>query len=464
LGRLDEWRTMSSGTHVEKLTDSRPSAGAAEAARMARVASRKLVLLSEAVRNSVLDDAAKRLEQNAARIVAANDEDVRKAEELVRSGKMSAAMMARLRVTEKGVHEMAEKVRGVAKLPDPLGRRLAVTELDEGLVLTRETCPLGVVAVVFESRPDVVPQVASLALKSGNAILLKGGSEAACTNATLMAIWREALVESGKVPDGAAQMLHSRADVMEVLTLERDVDLLIPRGGKEFVERISRQSRIPVLGHGEGICHVYVHAAADLAKAERVVMDAKTDYPAACNSAETLLVDTGLAAEFLPKIIKKLREAGVEVRGCERTRAIVADVNAASQQDWATEYGDLILSVKVVDGLEQAIAHIHGYGSGHTEAIVTEDEAAADRFLNEVDAAGVFHNASTRFADGYRYGLGAEVGISNGKLHARGPMGMEGLTTYKYKLRGRGQTVADYKSGKKFTHRDVLEQNARAER
>lgn len=252
-------------------------------------------------------------------------------------------------------------------------------------------------------------------------------------------------------------MLRSRADVMELLNLERDVDLLIPRGGKTFVEQISRQSRIPVLGHGEGICHVYVHVAADLHKAERIVLDAKVDYPAACNAAETLLVDVNVAADFVPQIVSRLIAAGVEVRGCERTRAIAksGDVRAAAEADWATEYGDLILAVKVVDGLDAAIAHIHEFGSAHTETIITEDTAAAERFLSEVDAAGVFHNASTRFADGYRYGLGAEIGISNGKLHARGPMGMEGLTTYKYKLRGSGQTVGDYKSGKRFTHRPL---------
>ena len=442
---------------AEELTKSRATSSAADAAKLARAASRKLAVLSEEKRNGVLQAAAKRLETNAAKILAANEEDVRAAEELVRVGKMSAAMLARLRVTQQGVREMAEKVRGVARLPDPLRRRLAATEMDDGLVLTKESCPLGVVAVVFESRPDVVPQVASLALKSGNAILLKGGSEAARTNEVLMTIWRGALAESGDVPVGAAQMLHSRADVMELLNLERDVDLLIPRGGKAFVEQISRQSRIPVLGHGEGICHVYVHAAADLQKAERIVMDAKVDYPAACNAAETLLVDARVAADFVPQIAGRLIAAGVEVRGCERTCAIAksGDVSAATEEDWATEYGDMILAVKVVDGLDAAIAHIHEFGSAHTEAIITEDAAAAERFLNEVDAAGVFHNASTRFADGYRYGLGAEVGISNGKLHARGPMGMEGLTTYKYKLRGSGQTVGDYKSGKKFTHRTL---------
>src|SRR5713226_825491 len=300
------------------------ASSAGQAAKLARTASRKLAVLSEETRNTVLQNAAERLEENTARILTANQDEVRAAEELVGAGKMPAAMLARLRVTEESVGEMAEKVRSVVRLPDPLGRRLAVTELDEGLVLTKESCPLGVVAVVFESRPDVVPQVASLALKSGNAILLKGGAEAARTNEALMTIWRDALAESREVPAGAAQMLHSRADVMELLNLERDVDLLIPRGGKAFVEQISRQSRIPVLGHGEGICHVYVHAAADLRKAERIVLDAKIDYPAACNAAETLLVDAAIASEFLPKIISRLLDEGVEVRGCQQTRSIMA--------------------------------------------------------------------------------------------------------------------------------------------
>jgi len=448
---------MSGSTPAGKTATNAAVTHAATAARLARAASRKLAVLSESARNAGLEIAATALERNAGEIIAANTEDVRAAEKLMREGKMSAALLARLRVSEKGVREMVDKVRSVVSLPDPLGRRLAVTELDEGLVLTKESCPLGVVAVVFESRPDVMPQVASLALKSGNAILLKGGTEAARTNEALITIWRQALADAGEIPERAAQMLHSRGDVMELLNLTKDVDLLIPRGGKEFVERISRESRIPVLGHGEGICHVYVHAAADLGKAQRIVLDAKIDYPAACNAAETLLVDAAIAREFLPKIISRLLDEGVEVRGCQQTRSIMAStaVGTATEQDWATEYGDMVLSVKVMDGLESAIAHIHEYGSAHTEAIITEDKAAAEKFLSEVDAAGVFHNASTRFADGYRYGLGAEVGISNGKLHARGPMGMEGLTTYKYKLRGNGQTVAEYKAGKRFTHRTV---------
>jgi glutamate-5-semialdehyde dehydrogenase len=307
------------------------------------------------------------------------------------------------------------------------------------------------VAVVFESRPDVVPQVAALAFKSGNALLLKGGAEAARTNEVLVELWHEALRERSGVPSTAVTLLQSRADVMELLQLKREVDLIVPRGGREFVEYISANSKVPVLGHGEGICHVYVDRTADLAKARAIVLDAKTQYPAACNALETLLVHQDVAAEFLPQAAAQLADAGVELRGCDRTRAILPDVNVkdAVETDWATEYSELILSIRVVDSLDEALDHIAEYGSLHTESIVTEDAAAAQRFLNEVDAAGVYHNVSTRFADGYRYGLGSEVGISNSKLHARGPMGMEGLTTYKYKLVGNGHIVATYARGER---------------
>jgi len=311
---------------------------------------------------------------------------------------------------------------------------------------------LGVVAVIFESRPDVVPQVAALAFKSGNTVLLKGGAEAAKTNEVLVDLWREALLRFPDVPAAAVTLLQSRADVMELLELKREVDLIVPRGSKEFVEYISANSRVPVLGHGEGICHVYVDRAADLSMANAIVVDAKTQYPAACNSVETLLVHQDVAAEFLPKVAASLTAKGVELRGCGRTRTILREANIknATDEDWATEYSDLILAIRVVDSLDAALEHIAEYGSLHTEAIVTKDAAAAERFLNEVDAAGVYHNVSTRFADGYRYGLGSEVGISNSKLHARGPMGMEGLTTYKYKLVGDGHVVGMYERGERI--------------
>jgi len=433
-------------------------AGVAAVARRAREASRVLATLSAEARNEALLAAAEAIAESKERILAANALDCRAAESAVAAGKMSAPMLARLRVNERGVAQMAAQVRGVAGLPDPLGRRLAATELDHGLVLYKESCPLGVVGIVFESRPEVVPQVASLALKSGNALLLKGGSEAAHSNEALVSIWRDALGRCPGLAQVSVNLLQTRAHVLELLALERDVDLIIPRGSRELVEFVAKNSRIPVLGHGEGICHVYVDRAADLQKACGVTYDAKVQYPAVCNAAETLLVDEAIAAAFLPEMVAKLKQGGVEIRGCPRTIALVPDagIALATEEDWSTEYSDLILSVKIVSGLDAAIEHINRYGSRHTESIVTEDAEAAARFMTEVDAAGVFQNASTRFADGYRYGFGAELGISNSKLHARGPMGLEGLTTYKFKLFGNGHTVAEYAKGeKKFTHRPL---------
>ncbi len=440
-------------------SSTKPRVDVASLARSARDAARKLALLSGETRQTALLAIADAFEENGERILAANAKDCAAAQQLLSSGAMTPALFSRLRIKASGITEMAGRVRKVANLPDPLGKRLAATELDQGLVLHKESCPLGVIAVVFESRPDVVPQVASLALKSGNAVLLKGGAEATNSNETIVAVWREALQRFIEIPQESVQLLQSRSDVMELLNLQGEVDLLIPRGSKEFVAFMARNSHIPVLGHGEGICHVLVDRAADLNKAVTVTLDSKVQYPAACNSVETLLVHKDVAAAFLPKVVSELRAANVEVRGCPRVLAITPGEKLipATELDWSTEYSDLILSVKIVDTLEQGLEHIHKYGSKHTECIVTEDREAAERFLQEVDAAGVFHNASTRFADGYRYGLGAEVGISNGKLHARGPMGIEGLTTYKYKLRGDGHTVAEYSSGcRHFKHKAIV--------
>jgi glutamate-5-semialdehyde dehydrogenase len=436
----------------------RTLADVAAIAHSARKASRKLALLPDATRKAALFAIADALEENGERILAANAKDCAAAEKLLSNGRMTQALLSRLRIKKSGIAEMAARVREVANLPDPLGKRLAATELDQGLILHKESCPLGVVAVVFEARPDVIPQVASLALKSGNALLLKGGSEAAYSNECIVAIWRETLCRFPEVPRESIHLLQSRSDVMELLRLQNEVDLLIPRGSKEFVAYIEQNSRIPVLGHGEGICHVFVDRAADLNKAISVSIDSKVQYPAACNSVETLLVHKDIAAAFLPRVIAELKKANVEIRGCARTLALLPEEKlvTASEEDWSTEYSGLILSMKIVDSVEQGLEHIHTYGSKHTECIVTEDQGVAERFLQEVDAAGVFHNVSTRFADGYRYGLGAEVGISNGKLHARGPMGIEGLTTYKYKLRGNGHIVADYSSGlRHFKHKTL---------
>lgn len=441
---------------VNSIETSQPSVQ--DLAKRARASSRNLARLSHEDRNEILLAAAKAIENGAQRILDANERDCSAAEPAVAAGRMSSAMFARLRLKTRGIEEMASRVRDVARLPDPLGRRLAATELDDGLVLYKETCPLGVVGIVFESRPEVIPQVASLALKSGNALILKGGAEAARTNETLVELWRRCLEGFSSGQGDSVQLLHTRADVMELLTLEREVDLIIPRGSREFVEFVARNSRVAVLGHGEGICHVYVDRAADVEKAIKIALDSKTQYPAACNAAETLLVHQGIADRFLPRVVGELKAAGVEVRGCSKTVALLErqDITPAKEADWATEYSDLILSIKVVSDFDKAIAHIQQYGSGHTEAIVTEDAESARKFMEQVDAAGVFHNVSTRFADGFRYGLGAELGISTSKLHARGPVGLEGLTTYKYKLFGDGHIVAEYASGaRQFRHRAV---------
>jgi glutamate-5-semialdehyde dehydrogenase len=300
--------------------------------------------------------------------------------------------------------------------------------------------------------------VAALALKSGNAIILKGGAEAVHTNEALVSIWRKCLNRFPSVPQDSISLLLTRSDVKELLEQDRFVDLIIPRGSQAFVRFISQNSKIPVLGHGEGICHVYVDRAADVEKAVAITLDSKVQYPAACNSMETLLVHEAIAGEFLRRAFSALKNSGVELRVCARSLALLGKdgLLAATEKDWETEYSDLILSVKIVSSLEEAMAHIQRYGSGHTETIVTENAEAAKRFLDEIDAAGVFHNASTRFADGFRYGFGSELGISTNKLHARGPMGLEGLTTYKYKLYGNGQTVAAYAKGeKKFKHRSL---------
>jgi len=424
--------------------------------KRARKAAHILATLSNERRNEALIAAANAIEARAAEIQAANDKDCAAAQKAVEAGELSRAMFARLRTTERGIADIAARVRDVARLPDPLHRRLSTMQMDDDLILHKETCPLGVVGVVFESRPDVVPQISSLALKSGNAVCLKGGAEAAETNAILVSIWLDALSEFPEIPADSVVLIHTRQDVAEILKMHEDIDLIVPRGSNEFVTYVMQNSLIPVLGHGEGICHVYVHSDADIQKAIDVSYDSKVQYPAVCNAMETLLVHQEIARQFLPLIIDEFQKAGVEIRGCPRTIALAKgrEIIPATEEDWKKEYSDLILSIKVVDGVNQAIEHINKYGSRHTESIVTESHDVAARFMEFVDAANVFQNASTRFSDGFRYGLGAEVGISTGKLHARGPVGLEGLTIYKYKLFGKGQTVASYNKGQRtFKHR-----------
>ncbi len=352
-------------------------------------------------------------------------------------------------------------MRAVAELPDPIGRVLQRTELDSGLVLDKITCPLGLLAVIFEARPDAVTQISSLALKSGNAVILKPGREVEKTAFALVEAIRKSLASSG-LPEGAVVLLLGREAVRELLDMPDLIDMVIPRGSKQLVEFIQNNTRIPVLGHAEGICHVYVDAGANQQMALEIIDDAKTDYPAACNAAETVLVHSQAAIAFLPMLAERMHAKHVTLRGCEKTRAILSDaaIEAVDESEWHREYSDLVMAVKVVASMDEAIEHIHRYGSSHTETIVTDDLVAAEEFLARVDAAGVFHNASTRFADGFRYGFGAEVGISTSKLHARGPVGVEGLTTYKYVLRGSGQVAGDYHgaNAKPFTHKRLPNQ------
>lgn len=419
-------------------------------ARAAREASIPLAASGIDVRNAALESIALALEEKADRIIACNRRDMARAQE----ANLAAPMLKRLKVDEKKIASMAQGVRALAALPDPIGETQLARELAPGLELYRVSCPIGVIGVIFESRPDALVQIASLCLKSGNAALLKGGSEALETNRALFDVLMDASLKAG-LPQGWAALMETRADVHAMLGLDEYIDLIIPRGSNAFVRYIKENSRIPVMGHADGVCHVYVDKAADIDMAVRVAVDAKTQYVAVCNACETLLVHAELAEEFLPALKAGMAKKNVRLLGCERTRAVI-DCEAAQESDWETEYLDYVLSIKVVDSLQEAIAHINRYGSGHTDCIVTRDEEAARIFTALVDSAGVYVNCSTRFADGFRYGFGAEVGIATGKVHARGPMGLDGLCIYKYKLLGCGQIVDDFESGKAaYTHRTL---------
>ncbi len=418
----------------------------------AQHAALELAKLSDEERTAALHEIADAIEARTDEILAENETDVEEGERLLEAGEYTQALVDRLKLSASKVESIAEMVHSVAEQDDPLGRTLSARELDDDLELYKVAVPIGVVGTVFESRPDALVQIAALGLKSGNAVILKGGSEALHSNRILFEIIADAAADAD-IPDGWAQHIEAREDVDALLEMDESIDLLMPRGSSEFVSYIQDNTSIPVLGHTEGICHVYVDDAADLSMAEDIAYDAKVQYPAVCNAVETLLVHEDVAEAFLPAIADRYETADVEIRGDEATREIV-DVAAATAADWDTEYGDLIVSVKVVDSLEAAIDHVTTHGSKHTESIVTEDADRASTFMRSIDSASVFHNASTRFADGYRFGLGAEVGISTGKIHARGPVGLEGLTTYKYHLEGDGQLVATYagEDAKPYTH------------
>ncbi len=421
-------------------------------AHSAKEASLKLAVLPTKVKNKALVAIAKSLRNSASEILEANNKDV----EMAKNSGLSEVLIKRLILNNQKIQEMVDEIKSVAKLDDPIGKVLSKVELDRGLVLYQVRCPIGVIGAIFESRPDALTQISALCLKSGNAVILKGGSEARNSNKALVSIISKAAERNG-IPKGALQLIETREEVSQMLKLSDYISLVIPRGSGRFVKYVQEHTKIPVLGHSEGICHVYVDKYADMKKALDICFDAKCQYPAVCNAMETLLVHKDIARKFLPLMIKKFRQEKVEIMGDENTRKIVKNIGKAAEKDWRTEYNDLVLSVKVVGNLNEAINHINNYGSRHTDAIVTENKKNAEAFMDLVDSASVMWNASTRFADGFRYGKGAEVGISTAKIHARGPVGLEGLVIYKYKLMGKGHVVRDYigRNAKKFKHKII---------
>ncbi len=418
---------------------------------LAKKASNLMAAVKSDSKNRALKNIAEALKENLHHLISANRIDLERAERQ----NLPAPLLKRLKFDESKIEEACNGLHSLIDMKDPVGVILRAMELDKGLELYKVSCPIGVIGVIFESRPDALVQISALCLKSGNAVLLKGGSEASETNRMLAEIITKASSDA-EIPEGWLALLETRTDVAEMLGMDQYIDLIVPRGSNAFVRHIMENTHIPVLGHADGICHVYIDREADVDMAVKISKDSKCQYVAVCNAVETILVHKDIASRYLPEMKKSLEAEGVEIRGCGETLNII-DVRKAHEEDWRTEYLDLIVSVKVVESLDDAIIHINTYGSGHTDVIVTQDKARALKFMDLVDSADVFLNCSSRFSDGFRFGLGAEVGISTNKIHARGPVGMEGLLIYKWRLFGNGHIVADYsgKKGKSFTHRPL---------
>lgn len=417
-----------------------------EQAALMKLDSPKMAATTIEDRNAALKAVITALLSNKEAILAANKKDLDEA------GKshVDVPVLKRLKFNEDKLNDVIRGIEDLISLPDPLGSVQMKRELDSDLLLIRESCPIGVIGVIFEARPDAMIQISTLCIKSGNCAILKGGSETLYTNREIFQTIHQAVIDSG-LPKNCIFQAEARSEISELLSCHDSVDLLIPRGSNSFVQYIMNHTKIPVMGHADGICHIYADKDLDVEKAVNIIIDSKTQYTAVCNAAETLLVHKDAAEALLPVLSKAFREKNVEVRGTAAVQQIIS-CNNATEEDFKTEYLDFIISVKIVDALEEAIEHINRYGSHHTDCIITENAATAEKFMQYVDSAGVYQNCSTRFADGYRYGFGAEVGISTGKLHARGPVGLEGLCTYKYKLFGNGNIVADYAEGRKSFH------------
>ena len=423
-------------------------------AKNAKNASIALSSLSCEIKNEALKNVADALKKNTNSVIEANKRDLAAAKIAVEEGKLSKSVFNRLKADENKINAMIDGIYDVMKLDDPVNKVEFTRELADGLVLKKVTCPIGVIGVIFEARPDVLAQISALAIKSGNAVLLKGGKETINTNSVIYKIIVEALDKTANFPKNVINLLFSHEDVSQMLSEDKSIDLIIPRGSNKLVKYIQENTKIPVLGHASGICHIYVDESADFEKTLRIIEDSKCQYPAACNSVETVLIHKNIAEKFLPLFVSKMSELGVLVNGDDESRKIVDGLEQV--EEWAHEYGEKELSIKIVNSVEEAVDHINEYGSGHTDCIASENTNSVNYFMARVDSAGVYHNASTRFADGYRYGFGAEVGISTNKTHARGPVGLDGLTIYKYQLVGNGDIVADFCSGqRKFTHKDI---------
>ena len=418
-----------------------------EKVREMKGAAMELAASPLSIRNEALKRIGESLEKNREKIFEENRKDLAFAEE----NGIEQAVRKRLKFDEGKLQASLAGLKSLIELPDPVGEVTLKRELDEGLILRRVSCPIGVIGVIFEARPDALIQISALCLKSGNCAVLKGGKETANSNRILFSLIYEAAKAAG-LPEGCLLQAESHSEIDELLTMDREVDLLIPRGSNAFVRHIMENTKIPVLGHADGICHIYVDRAADQEAAIPILLDAKTQYTAACNAVETILVHREIAPEFLPKLAKAMKEAGVALRCTSKEAEWLTEAGSMKEEEYATEYLSLTASVKVVGSVEEAVSHINRFGSHHTDCILTKDDEAADYFFRMVDSAGVYRNASTRFSDGFRYGFGAEVGISTSKIHARGPVGLFGLVTYKYLLEGSGQTVGDYAEGRKEFH------------
>lgn len=411
-----------------------------EIAKNAKLASICAQKLSNELKNLALKKIAASLNARKEEVFEANQKDMQEAKELLAMGEITQAIYNRLKLDDNKMRDMIQGLLDISELPDPVNKKIFERELDDGLILTKVSCPIGVLGIIFEARPDVISQISALAIKSSNAVILKGGKESINTNKVILSIINGALDEIEEFPKNMLNQVFSREDVKYMLEADKYIDLIIPRGGNSLVQFIKSNTKIPVLGHADGICHIFVDETADLEMAKKIVIDAKTQYPSACNAVETLLISDKF--KYTQELLLAMQNADIKL--------------VSEPESWHKEYSDRILAYKYVSSIQEAIQHINEYGSGHTESIITSDKENAELFMDLVDSAGVYHNASTRFADGFRYGFGAEVGISTNKTHARGPVGMDGLVIYKYKLRGSGNIVLDYVKGdKNFTHKDL---------